>query len=375
MLKKKLLLIAIAAISITSCTPIYKKMNVDKETYAGLNDGLYANFQTSKGNMIVKLEDKKAPVTVANFVGLAEGKIDNTAKAKGVPFYDGTIFHRVIKDFMIQGGDPKGTGMGDPGYKFDDEKNDLKHKGKGILSMANSGPNTNGSQFFITEVPTPHLDGRHTIFGEVVNGFETIDSIATVEKGAQDKPRTDVVLEKVAIFSKGDEYKTYDAAKVFAEGKGKIKENNKAILDKIEADKKKKAEEFAANQQKLVDDLKATMQATPSGLYYKITEATEGKTANTGDVVSVHYAGKLVDGTEFDSSFKRNEPIEIPIGVGQVIKGWDEGILLLKEGESATLLIPSELGYGANGAGGVIPPNAWLIFDVKLVKINSSLEN
>ena len=368
---KKNLLIAIAAISIASCTPIYKKMNVDKETYAGLKEGLYANFQTSKGNMIVKLEDKKAPVTVANFVGLAEGKIDNTAKGKGVPFYDGTIFHRVIKDFMIQGGDPKGTGMGDPGYKFDDERNDLQHTGKGILSMANSGPNTNGSQFFITEVPTPHLDGRHTIFGEVVNGLEVVDSIATVEKGAQDKPKTDVVLEKVAIFSKGDEYKTYDAAKIFSEGKGKIKENNKAILDKIEADKKKKAEEFAANQQKLVDDLKATMQATPSGLYYKITETTDGKKANVGDNVSVHYAGKLVDGTEFDSSFKRNEPIEIPIGVGQVIKGWDEGILLLKEGESATLLIPSELGYGANGAGGIIPPNAWLIFDVKLVKVNS----
>ena len=371
---KKNLLIAIAAISITSCTPIYKKMNVDKETYAGLKEGLYANFQTSKGNMIVKLEDKKSPVTVANFVGLAEGKIENKAKAKGVPFYDGTIFHRVIKDFMIQGGDPKGTGMGDPGYKFDDERNDLQHKGKGILSMANSGPNTNGSQFFITEVPTPHLDGRHTIFGEVVNGLEVIDSIATVEKGAQDKPRTDVVLEKVAIFSKGDAYKTYDAAKIFSEGKGKIKENNRAVLDKIEADKKKKAEEFAANQQKLVDDLKATMQATPSGLYYKITETTEGKKANVGDNVSVHYAGKLVDGTEFDSSFKRNEPIEIPIGVGQVIKGWDEGILLLKEGESATLLIPSELGYGANGAGGIIPPNAWLIFDVKLVKVNSTLE-
>ena len=368
---KKNLLIAIAAISIASCTPIYKKMNVDKETYAGLKEGLYANFQTSKGNMIVKLEDKKAPVTVANFVGLAEGKIDNTAKGKGVPFYDGTIFHRVIKDFMIQGGDPKGTGMGDPGYKFDDERNDLQHTGKGILSMANSGPNTNGSQFFITEVPTPHLDGRHTIFGEVVNGLEVIDSTATVEKGAQDKPKTDVVLEKVVIFSKGDEYKTYDAAKIFSEGKGKIKENNKAILDKIEADKKKKAEEFAANQQKLVDDLKATMQATPSGLYYKITETTEGKKANVGDNVSVHYAGKLVDGTEFDSSFKRNEPIEIPIGVGQVIKGWDEGILLLKEGESATLLIPSDLGYGANGAGGIIPPNAWLIFDVKLVKVNS----
>ncbi|MBH1959799.1 MAG: peptidylprolyl isomerase [Flavobacteriia bacterium] len=369
---KKNFLIAIAAISLTSCTPIYKKMNVDKETYEGLKDGLYANFQTSKGNMIVKFEDKKAPVTVANFVGLAEGKIENKSKAKGVPFYDGTIFHRVIKDFMIQGGDPKGTGMGDPGYKFDDEKNDLQHTGKGILSMANSGPNTNGSQFFITEVATPWLDGKHTIFGSVVNGIEVIDAIANVEKGAQDKPKTDVVLEKVAVFTKGDEYKNYDASTIFNEGKSKIQENNKAIMNQIEADKKKKAEEFAANQQKLVDDLKAEMQSTPSGLYYKITKATNGAAPQRGDEVAVHYAGKLVDGSEFDSSFKRNQPIDIPIGVGQVIKGWDEGIMLLKEGETATLLIPSELGYGSAGAGGVIPPNAWLIFDVELVKVKSN---
>ena len=369
---KKNFLIAIAAISLSSCTPIYKKMNVDKETYEGLKDGLYANFQTSKGNMIVKFEDKKAPVTVANFVGLAEGKIENKAKAKGVPYYDGTIFHRVIKDFMIQGGDPKGTGMGDPGYKFDDEKNDLQHSGKGILSMANSGPNTNGSQFFITEVATPWLDGRHTIFGEVVNGKDVIDSIANVEKGPQDKPKTDVVLEKVSVFTKGDDYKNYDAAAIFNEGKGKIQENNKAAVAKIEADKKKKAEEFAANQQKLVDDLKAEMQSTPSGLYYKITKATNGAAPQRGDEVAVHYAGKLVDGSEFDSSFKRNQPIDIPIGVGQVIKGWDEGIMLLKEGETATLLIPSELGYGSAGAGGVIPPNAWLIFDVELVSVKNN---
>ena len=369
---KKNFLIAIAAISLTSCTPIYKKMNVDKETYEGLKDGLYANFQTSKGNMIVKFEDKKAPVTVANFVGLAEGKIENKAKAKGVPYYDGTIFHRVIKDFMIQGGDPKGTGMGDPGYKFDDEKNDLQHTGKGILSMANSGPNTNGSQFFITEVATPWLDGRHTVFGEVVNGKDVIDSIANVEKGPQDKPKTDVVLEKVSVFTKGDDYKNYDAAAIFNEGKGKIQENNKAAVAKIEADKKKKAEEFAANQQKLVDDLKVGMQVTPSGLYYKITKTTDGIAPQRGDEVAVHYAGKLVDGSEFDSSFKRNQPIDIPIGVGQVIKGWDEGIMLLKEGETATLLIPSELGYGSAGAGGVIPPNAWLIFDVELVSVKNN---
>ena len=371
MIAKKIL-IAIAAISLTSCNPIYKKMNVDKETYEGLKEGLYANFQTSKGNMIVKLEDKKSPITVANFAGLAEGKIDNKAKAKGVPFYDGTIFHRVIKDFMIQGGDPQGTGMGDPGYKFDDEKNDLQHTGKGILSMANSGPNTNGSQFFITEIATPWLDGKHTIFGEVVKGENVIDDIANVEKGPQDKPKTDIILEKVSIFGKGDEYKNYDAAKLFVEGKGKIKDNNKAILAKIEADKKQKEEDFAKNQEKMATDMKAGMQSTPSGLYYKITKKTDGVSPKAGDQVSVHYAGKLIDGTEFDSSFKRNQPIEIGIGMGQVIKGWDEGIMLLKEGETATLLIPSDMGYGASGAGGVIPPNAWLIFDVELVKVNAA---
>lgn len=354
----KNIILAAASVSLLSCTPIYKKMNVDKETYEGLKDGLYANIQTTKGNLIVKFEDKKSPVTVANFVGLAEGKIDNKAKAKGVPFYDGTIFHRVIKDFMIQGGDPQGTGMGDPGYKFEDEKNDLKHTGKGILSMANSGPNTNGSQFFITEVATPWLDGRHTVFGEVVKGTETIDAIAAVEKGAQDKPKTDIVLEKVSIFSKGDEYKGYDAAKTFNEGKGKIAANNKAMVEKAEAEAKK-----------ALEDLKAGMQVTESGLYYKITKKTEGKAAKAGDNVQVHYAGKLTNGTEFDSSFKRNEPLEFPVGTGRVIKGWDEGILLLKEGETATLLIPPAMGYGERGAGGVIPPNAWLIFDVELVKV------
>ncbi|SIQ09349.1 peptidyl-prolyl cis-trans isomerase A (cyclophilin A) [Chryseobacterium indoltheticum] len=365
----KNIILAAASISLLSCTPIYKKMNVDKETYEGLKDGLYANLQTTKGNLIVKFEDKKSPVTVANFVGLAEGKIDNKSKAKGVPFYDGTIFHRVIKDFMIQGGDPKGTGAGDPGYKFEDEKNDLKHTGKGILSMANSGPNTNGSQFFITEVATPWLDGRHTIFGQVVKGDDVIDAIANVEKGAQDKPKTDIVLEKVSIFSKGDEYKGYDAAKTFNEGKGKIAENNKAFIAKEEAEKVKKEEEFKANQLKLVEGLKEGMQVTESGLYYKITKKTDGKAPKAGDNVFVHYAGKLTNGEEFDSSYKRNQPLDFPVGTGRVIKGWDEGILLLKEGETATLLIPPAMGYGERGAGGVIPPNAWLIFDVELVKV------
>ena len=348
---KKILFLFITTLFLINCKPIYKKMNIDKTLYESLPNGVYAKMETSKGEMIIQFFDKEAPVTVANFVGLAQGTIENTAKQKGTPYYDGIIFHRVIKDFMIQGGDPTGTGMGDPGYKFDDEKNDLKHEGKGFLSMANSGPNTNGSQFFITEVATPWLNGRHTIFGKVVQGLETIDTIANVEKGAQDKPKEDVVINKVTIFTKGEEYQNYNAEKIFNEGKNKIKENNQAL------------------EAKKFEQIKEGMQQTPSGLYYKITKQGEGKRAEKGNVVAVHYSGKLVSGQEFDNSFRRGQPIEFPVGVGQVIKGWDEGILLLKEGDAATFLIPPDLGYGARGAGGVIPPNAWLIFDVELVKV------
>lgn len=340
-----------AILILTNCKPIYKKMNIDQTFYESLPNGVYAKMETSKGEMIIRFFDKEAPVTVANFVGLAQGTIENTAKPKGTPYYDGIIFHRVIKDFMIQGGDPTGTGMGDPGYKFDDEKNDLRHEGKGFLSMANSGPNTNGSQFFITEVATPWLDGKHTIFGQVVQGLETIDTIANVQKGPQDKPVEDVVINSVKIFTKGDEYTNYDAAKIFNEGKNKIKENNQA------------------SEAKKMEALKAGMQQTASGLYYKITKQGNGKQAEKGNVVAVHYSGRLTNGQEFDNSFRRGQPIEFPVGVGQVIRGWDEGILLLKEGDAATFLIPSELGYGARGAGGVIPPNAWLVFDVELVKV------
>ena len=348
---KKILFLFITTLFLINCKPIYKKMNIDKTLYESLPNGVYAKMETSKGEMIIQFFDKEAPVTVANFVGLAQGTIENTAKQKGTPYYDGIIFHRVIKDFMIQGGDTTGTGMGDPGYKFDDEKNDLKHEGKGFLSMANSGPNTNGSQFFITEVATPWLNGRHTIFGKVVQGLETIDTIANVEKGAQDKTKEDVVINKVTIFTKGEEYQNYNAEKIFNEGKNKIKENNQAL------------------EAKKFEQIKEGMQQTPSGLYYKITKHGEGKQAEKGNVVAVHYSGRLVNGQEFDNSFRRGQPIEFPVGVGQVIRGWDEGILLLKEGNTATFLIPPDLGYGARGAGGVIPPNAWLIFDVELVKV------
>jgi peptidyl-prolyl cis-trans isomerase A (cyclophilin A) len=170
-----------------------------------LNPGVYAHFETSMGNFTAELFEKQAPNTVANFIGLAEGtkewKDPRTGQSmKGKPFYDGLIFHRVIADFMIQGGDPLGNGTGNPGYRFNDEFSpSLKHSQKGRLSMANSGPNTNGSQFFITLAPTDWLDGKHSVFGQVVSGIEVVDAIGKTRTGAQDRPVTPVVTKQVRI--------------------------------------------------------------------------------------------------------------------------------------------------------------------------------
>jgi cyclophilin family peptidyl-prolyl cis-trans isomerase len=186
------------------------------QTMESLNDGLYAKMHTTMGEILIQLEFEKVPLTVANFVGLAEGSIANNFRSKGVPFYDGLIFHRIIKDFMVQGGDPTGTGMGDPGYKFRDEFHpELRHDRPGVLSMANSGPSSNGSQFFITHVPTPWLDGRHSVFGFVVEGQDVIDAMGDVEKGPQDKPLTPVVLKEVEIIRVGEKAESFDAAKTF----------------------------------------------------------------------------------------------------------------------------------------------------------------
>ncbi|HEV2989730.1 MAG TPA: peptidylprolyl isomerase [Candidatus Angelobacter sp.] len=167
--------------------------------------GAYATFKTSEGSIVCRLHEKDAPITVKNFTDLAEGKREwkDSVSGKGGPgaLYSGTIFHRVIPNFMIQGGDPSGTGMGGPGYKFQDETKGSPHKfdKPGKLAMANAGPNTNGSQFFITVAPTPHLNGNHTIFGEVVEGQDIADKIANAQRNRQDRPLKDVVLESVTI--------------------------------------------------------------------------------------------------------------------------------------------------------------------------------
>lgn len=310
-----------------------------------MKDGLYAKFNTSKGEILVNLEFEKTPMTVGNFVGLATGEFENTATEKGVPYYDGLKFHRVIENFMIQGGCPQGTGTGSPGYQFGDEFHpDLKHSGPGVLSMANAGPGTNGSQFFITHVATDWLDGKHTVFGNVVEGQDVVDAIAQGD-----------TIESLEIIRVGEKAEAFHAREAFEQGMAAEKEQEAAAI---------KAQEDAMKEHI------GNATRTDSGLYYEITEEGSGPKPNAGQTVSVHYAGYLLDGMKFDSSFDRNEPIQIPIGAGRVIPGWDEGIMLLNEGSKAKLIIPPQLGYGAAGAGGVIPPNATLIFEVQLVKIH-----
>ncbi|WP_417289510.1 peptidylprolyl isomerase [Corallibacter sp.] len=309
-----------------------------------MQDGLYAKFNTTKGNILVALEFEKTPGTVGNFVALAEGNLENSAKKQGTPYYNGLKFHRVIPDFMIQGGCPQGTGTGNPGYQFDDEFHpDLKHDGPGVLSMANAGPGTNGSQFFITHVETPWLDGNHTVFGKVVEGQDVVDAIAQGD-----------VIDSLEIVRVGADAENFNAIEAFRTFEG--------------AREKRVAVEKEAREAEL-DKLAAGFEKTDSGLRYQILQKGSGVKAEKGKTVAVHYKGQLADGTVFDSSYKRKQPLEFPVGMGQVIAGWDEGICLLNVGDKARLVIPSDLGYGSRGAGGVIPPNATLIFDVELVDV------
>tara|TARA_X000000950_G_scaffold35695_4_gene38213 strand:+ start:856 stop:1788 length:933 start_codon:yes stop_codon:yes gene_type:complete len=310
-----------------------------------MQEGIFAVFSTDKGSIKIQLTYDKTPGTVGNFVGLVEGAIKNDIKEMGTPYYDGLKFHRVIPDFMIQGGCPQGTGVGGPGYNFDDEFHpELKHDRAGILSMANAGPGTNGSQFFITHIETPWLDGKHTVFGQLIEGQDVVNAIAQND-----------VIQKITIERMGESAEKFDAIAAF----------NTFVNEKearIKAAKEKEADELEA--------VVAGMEKTASGLYYKINKLGEGQNPSAGSNVAVHYRGMLMDGTVFDSSYQRNEPINFTLGQGQVIPGWDEGIALLNKGASAKLVIPSDLAYGSSGAGGVIPGDATLIFEVELVEFS-----
>jgi len=343
--------------------------DVNQNSSINQEDGLYAEIKTSKGDILILLEYEKAPMTVANFIGLAEGNIDNISKGKGEPYYDGLIFHRVIAGFMIQGGCPSGTGMGDPGYKFPDEFNpDLTHSGPGIISMANSGPNTNGSQFFITHASVNQLDNKHSVFGKVVSGMEVVFSIADVEKGRNDKPLEDIVIQKVNIIRVGKEAKDFDVLQSFINGQQQF-ENYKSFASPIKEIRDQILAKEKENQDKL-NELAKGSKKTDSGLMYIIQEEGSGQYPNVGDVVNVHYNGYLVDGTKFDSSYDRGTVFSFVLGQGRVIQGWDEGVALLKVGSKAKFIIPPDLGYGSRVVGnGLIPANSILIFEVELIEI------
>lgn len=309
-----------------------------------MQDGIYANITTEKGTIKIKLTHDKTPGTVGNFVALAEGNLENEVKPQGTPYYDGLTFHRVIPDFMVQGGDPNGTGAGGPGYNFDDEFHpDLKHTGPGVLSMANAGPGTNGSQFFITHVETPWLDNKHTVFGYVMEGQDVVDAVTQGD-----------TMQKVEIERVGEEAEKWNAVEAFRQFNGAKAEREVSAI---------KA------QEELLTSISEGFSETESGLRYQIIQEGSGVKPKTGQTVAVHYKGMFPDGLEFDNSYKRGNPIEFPIGTGQVISGWDEGIQLLKVGDKARFVIPSHLAYGTQGAGGVIPPNATLLFDVELMDV------
>jgi peptidylprolyl isomerase len=319
-----------------------------------LGDGLFARITTNRGDIIGRLEYERAPLTVCNFVALAEGKMD---AARGRRFYDGLNFHRVIsrgngdaQDFMIQGGCPNGNGTGGPGYRFPDEIDPvLKHDKPGILSMANAGPGTNGSQFFITIVPTPHLNGKHTVFGQVVQGQNIVN---TTRQGDR--------IQSISIIRNGTDATAFRADQETFDRL--LREMGVGAANRAEAQKQ-------ADLAKINADY-PDAQKTASGIFYIIQKQGTGAKPTAGRTVSVHYVGRLLNGTVFDNSNFRGRPIEFQAGTGRVIRGWDETVMDMQVGEKRLVIIPPELGYGERAVGdNLIPPNSFLIFEMELMSV------
>ncbi|PID67722.1 MAG: peptidylprolyl isomerase [Flavobacteriia bacterium] len=345
------------------------------------DEGIYADIQTDKGTISIKLEFEQAPVTVANFVSLAEGNNKNVAEDyKGKKFYDGQVFHRVVPNFVIQAGDPTAQGSGGPGYKFEDEiKRDstgkpvLIHDRAGTLSMANAGPNTNGSQFFITHKATPHLDGKHAVFGYVVNGQEVVNSITQGDK-----------IISINITRKGQDAEQFDAPRILAKSL-KSYEDKLAKEAKELEEAKKQLPKITADKAKFFSDMKTKAKTYNSGLKVYTLKKGTGEKPKSGVTVLVNYAGYFTDGHMFDTSWKdlaktfatyntqkdkQNgyQPFKVPYNKeARLINGFREGLLQMEYGEKALLFIPSYLGYGEAGAGNVIPPNTNLVFEVEIL--------
>ena len=311
-----------------------------------LGDGLFARISTTKGDIVVRLEYQKTPLTVCNFVALAEGKM---AAARDKPFYNGLSFHRVIENFMIQGGDPLGNGSGGPGYKFPDEiDSSLKHDGPGILSMANAGPGTNGSQFFITHAETPWLDGKHTVFGRVIQGQIVVNSIQQGDK-----------IDKITIIRNGAEANAFKADQTAFDSLLRNSESADAAKLKVERD--------AAMA--IIAEKYPNATVTPSGLYWIVEKAGNGPKPSKGSTAVVNIKGSVLDGAAFVNSDLSGGPEELPVGSGQIFPGLDETVLDMARGEKRTAIIPPELAFRARGLDNLVPPNSFIVIEIELVQI------
>ncbi|MCK5401676.1 MAG: peptidylprolyl isomerase [Flavobacteriaceae bacterium] len=374
---------------------LFLSLSSCNDKYPDLGDGLYAEFITNKGTMVAKLTFEKTPVTVANFVALAEGNhpmVDSIYKGK--KYYNGLIFHRVMDQFMIQGGDPTATGSGSPGYKFGDEFDDtLKHDKPGILSMANGGPATNGSQFFITEVPTPHLDNRHSVFGEVLLGLEIQDSISNVKVGPGNRPEQDIVIEELNIIRQGFDARNFDAVKIWETELPKLEEKAKQKAEEA-SQKAEEAQKIidakinaaAAETLPLLNDYKSKSKTLDSGLMIHTITKGNGPKPKQGTTVKVYYEGYFTDGKLLDSNRKEiaekygmfnpqreqgggynTTPMKISPDA-QMVAGFKEGLANMNVGDKTYLYLPSHLGWGEQGRPPV-KPNTDVIFIIEMIEI------
>ncbi|MFY0674889.1 MAG: peptidylprolyl isomerase [Bacteroidia bacterium] len=349
-----------------------EKKSKKEKPYKVKEDGLYAQIKTNKGLITVELTYEKAPLTVLNFISLAEGTKPNDVTEDGVGYYNGLKFHRVVPNFVIQGGDPTGTGSGGPGYRFPDEfHKDLMHDREGTLSMANSGPATNGSQFFITHTPTPHLDFRHSVFGYVVDGMDVVNSIKQGD-----------IMEEIEIVRKGKEARKFKySQELWDELSAKAPEQNKAqmaVMRAAEEAKLAKRREGVKAAKEGKDVYKKWLKSLAEevceggeifeagdGLYYCISEEGDGPKPTKGQKVNAKYKGTFPGGIKFDQGTYAFELV-----TGSVIEGWHVGFAALNQGAKATLIIPYWYGYGERDQfGGQMPGYSTLIFEVELLDI------
>jgi peptidylprolyl isomerase len=329
-------------------------------------DGIYAVINTDKGSIVCKIFYDLAPVNAGNFISLSEGLIEYKDPSSGEkikrPYYDGSSFHHIYKQdekvTAVQTGDPLGNGTGNPGYYTVDEINQsLMFDKPGMLAMINSGTDMNTSQFIISLQPLESLNGKFTIFGKVVSGMETLIKIGEVKINSEGVPYQPPYIKSIKIIRKGDQAKSFNELEAFAKNGEVLKNREKENLQKMSDFLKT----LGVDDQKII--------TTQSGLQYFVKKAGTGKIPKKGDTISANYCLYLQTGEKLQSTFDSNSPFDTQIGVGRVIKGWDEAFLTMKEGERRILILPYNLAYGERGYPPDIPPKATLVFEVELVKV------